>query len=74
MEPGEEEPWIAKNRRRGHLIDKKHTNGLTAYEAEELEELQADTYHHVRAVAPLSFEVLEEFEARARQIGINIPE
>ena len=74
IEPGEEEPWVAKNRRRGYLIDKRHTRGLTAAETEELDELQSEIYHHVRAVAPLSFEVLEEFEARARQMGVPIPE
>jgi hypothetical protein len=74
IEPGEEEPWVARNRRRGYLINKRYTSGLTAAETEELEELQSDIHHHVRAVAPLSFEVLEEFEARAREMGITVPE
>jgi hypothetical protein len=74
LEPGEDEPWVAKNRRRGYLIDKKHAGGLAASEAKELEELQAEMHHYVRASAPLSFEVLEDFEARAREIGITIPE
>jgi hypothetical protein len=74
IEPGEEEPWVAKNRRRSYLIDKRHTGGLTVSEEAELEELQADIYHHVRSAAPLSFEVLEEFEERARQLGILVPQ
>jgi hypothetical protein len=65
----DDEQWILRNKRRIYLINKRFESSLTAGEAVELEQLQADMARYLDAVAPLPIHTLERFEEYARQIA-----
>lgn len=70
---GNGDPLALKNARRVFLIHRKSSHGLTPVEVLELEQLQAEMDRCVDEITPVSFEVLEAFEERARRIGSIVP-
>ena len=57
----------AKNAKRCALIDKKHDDGLSPSEEQELERLQAELAAHQRVVAPRPLAILELLEEALRE-------
>ncbi len=66
------EKWESLNRRRVELIEKEADVGLGEDEQSELEGIQKETGRYFNTIAPLPFDMLEEFEERARRAGIHL--
>ncbi len=66
--------WESLEKRRRDLIEKEAGDGLDEEERNELEALQKETGQFLNLVAPLPFEVLEQFEERARRAGVRLEE
>jgi hypothetical protein len=66
-----EAQWGRINKRRFHLITKKHSIGLSRFETDELEELQALAEKQADTAQPLPFLDLAMLKDYARKIGIN---
>jgi hypothetical protein len=67
-----DEKWEALNKRRVELIEKEADAGLSEEELSELEAIQKEIGRYLNIIAPLPFEVLEQFEERARRAGIRL--
>jgi len=64
-----EAQWSRINKRRFHLITKKHSVGLDAAQNDELEELQRLADKHAGSVQPIPFSELAMLEEYARKLG-----
>ncbi len=64
-----EAQWSRINKRRFHLITKKHSIGLNTVENDELEELQRLADMHADAAQPLPFPELAMLRDYARKLG-----
>jgi hypothetical protein len=70
--PAEKWEWL--NRRRVALIEKEAGDGLGADEQSELDRIQRETGRYHNTIAPLPFDMLEQFEESARRAGIRLDE
>ena len=66
------EEWKALTKRRIELIDKEAGDGLDAEELAELERIQKVTGKYLNRIAPLPFDLLDQFEERARRAGLRL--
>ena len=66
-----EEHWAGINKRRFHLITKKHTRGLRAEEESELAKLQDLAGRRVTTLAPLPFEELARLEEYVKKASLK---
>lgn len=66
-----EEHWAGINKRRFHLITKKHTRGLRAEEESELAKLQDLAGRRVATLAPLPFDELARLEEYAKKASLK---
>ncbi|HEU4343214.1 MAG TPA: hypothetical protein VFU31_16805 [Candidatus Binatia bacterium] len=64
-----EAQWSRINKRRFHLITKKHSIGLESQENDELQELQRLADMHAESVLPLPFPELAMLKDYARKLG-----
>jgi hypothetical protein len=63
-----EDEWDRKNVRRSQLIRKEFSTGLSPDEESELKQLQAELEKALDAIAPISFEVVDELAEAVRQV------
>jgi hypothetical protein len=66
-----EAQWSRINKRRFHLINKKHSPGLSPMELEELEKLQKLAAQQMYAALDLPFTELAMVETYVRSLGLN---